>query len=375
MPKGNGLTIGIDASRTGVDQETGTERYSRRIIEAILHAGAEHDFRLYLNRRQPLSLPVRANTIQRTIPFARLWTHLRLSMEIIMHPVDALFVPAHVIPPVHPRASVVTIHDLGYLHEPESHRGAARRYLDLSTRWSCHQASHIIAVSNATRDDLIREYGVSASKISVIYHGIDDTFRPASPQALACLRDRLNLPERYILYLGTLQPRKNLVRLIQAFDMLADADPTQHLVLAGKRGWLFEEIERAVAKSRHRHRIMLPGHVHEQYLPALYTGASVLVLPSLSEGFGLPALEAMACGAPVVVSNRGALPEVVGDGAIVVEPESVEAIAVGIRKALEPATREQRRAQGQFRASQFRWDTAGRRTLRVLESAFAQSRT
>jgi glycosyltransferase involved in cell wall biosynthesis len=224
MADGNGLKIGIDASRTGVEQETGTERYSRRIIEAMLEAGPQHDYRLYLNRRQTLRLAVRANTIQRTIPFARLWTHLRLSAELAQHPVDALFVPAHVVPPIHPRATVVTIHDLGYIYEPGAHRSTARRYLDLSTRWSCRQSSHVIAISGATRDDLIREYNVPASKITVIHHGIDEKFRPADHQSMDRLRDRLGLPKRYILYLGTLQPRKNIVRLIQAFDILAGDD-------------------------------------------------------------------------------------------------------------------------------------------------------
>src|SRR5690606_20763773 len=144
---------------------TGTERYSRRIIEALTAAGPDYAYRLYLNRREPIPLRLPANAEQRPIPSPRLWTHLRLSAERARHRVDALFVPAHVIPPIHPRASVVTIHDLGYLHEPEAHTPRARRYLDWSTRWSVWTAAKVIAISATTRDDLIQAYRVPPEKI------------------------------------------------------------------------------------------------------------------------------------------------------------------------------------------------------------------
>lgn len=364
------LTIGIDASRVS-ERQTGTERYSRHIIEALTAAGPHHRYRLYRNATEPIPLRVPAGTEQRLIPFPRLWTHLRLSAELARHRVDALFVPAHVIPPVHPRASVVTIHDLGYLYEADAHTPSARRYLDWSTRWSARVAARVIAISRATRDDLIRHYHVPAEKIGVIPHGIDETFTPRPPDEVDRWLANLGLRRPYLLYVGTLQPRKNLARLIAAFDRLAAEHPDLRLVLAGKRGWLAEEIDAALARSPNRSRIDLPGHVPDSALPALYTGCEALALPSLYEGFGLPVLEAMACGAPVVISNRGALPEVGGDAAIVVDPLDTDAIAVGLARALDPAERERRVAAGRAHAARFRWDDAGRATLAVIEEAVA----
>ncbi|MDI3340197.1 MAG: glycosyltransferase family 1 protein [Sphaerobacter sp.] len=368
------LTIGIDASRATTPRATGTERYSRRIIEAVTAAGPQHRYRLYLNAAAPVALCVPPTTEQRLIPFPRLWTHLRLSAELARHRVDALFVPAHVIPPVHPRASVVTIHDLGYRYEPEAHTPAARRYLDWSTRWSVRVAARVIAISATTRDDLIRHYGVPAEKIRVIPHGIEPGFTPQPPDVVARWLDELGLRRPYVLFVGTLQPRKNLARLIAAFDRLADDRPELRLVLAGKRGWLAEEIDAALARSPHRDRIDLPGHVPDAALPALYGGAAAFALPSLYEGFGLPVVEAMDSGTQVVVSDRGALPEVGGEAAIVVDPRDPAAIAAGLARALDPAERERRVAAGLAHAARFRWDAAGRATLAAIEEAVAVSR-
>jgi glycosyltransferase involved in cell wall biosynthesis len=368
------LTIAIDASRAATGQPTGTERYSRRIIEAIIAAGRNHRYLLYLNQQGPLDLALPPTACQRPIPFPRLWTHLRLSMEILRQPVDALFIPAHVVPPVHPRATVVTIHDLGYLYEPEAHTNWSRRYLGWSTRWSIATARRVIAISDATRDDLVRHYGAAPDKIRVIPHGIDDAFRPLPKDLVAREITKIGLNQPYILFVGTIQPRKNIVRLIAAFDILAESNPEIELVLAGKRGWLAERIDAAIGASRHRDRIRITGHVPDEILPALYNGAQAVTLPSLYEGFGLPALEAIAAGTPVVVSDRGALPGIAGDAALIVDPLSPQSIAAGLADALDPVTRERRIAAGIRHAAQFRWDTAGRQTLEVIEEAACHGR-
>jgi glycosyltransferase involved in cell wall biosynthesis len=367
------LTIGIDTSRASVERQTGTERYSRRIIEELHDQGVDQRFRLYLNQRQPLSLPQRAGTEQRLIPFPRLWTHLRLSTELARHPVDVLFIPAHVVPPVHPRATVVTIHDLGYLHEPDAHTDWSRRYLDWSTRWSVRAARHVIAISEATKHDLIERYRVPEERISVVYHGVDERFRPAdvAEMARSCGKLGLGTDEQFILFVGTLQPRKNLVRLIEAFETIADDEPNLKLVLAGRRGWKTDEIDHALATSRHRARILLPGHVSDADLPALYSSATVVALISLYEGFGLPALEAMACGAPVLVSDRGSLPEVAGDAAVIVDPLDVREIVAGLRHLMDLADRKRRVTRGRQHASRFTWEQAGRDTLEILINAYS----
>ncbi|WP_152413103.1 glycosyltransferase family 4 protein [Nitrolancea hollandica] len=369
MANGRPLTIAIDASRAATGQLTGTERYSRQIIEAMIAAGRNHRYLLYLNQAGPIDLALPATARQRPIPFPRLWTHVRLSVEILRQPVDALFIPAHVVPPVHPRATVVTIHDLGYLYEPDSHTAWSRRYLDWSTRWSVAMARRIIAISGATRDDLVRHYGAAPEKIRVIPHGIDEGFHPLQQDVVAREVRRLGFRQPYILFVGTIQPRKNVARLIAAFDILADSNRELELVLAGKRGWLAERIDAAIQSSRHRDRIRITGHVPDASLPALYNGAEAVVLPSLYEGFGLPALEAMASGTPVVVSNRGALPGIAGDAALVVDPLSPQAIAAGLTAALDPATRARRIEAGIQHAARFRWTTAGQQTLEVIEEA------
>ncbi|MBX6342101.1 MAG: glycosyltransferase family 4 protein, partial [Thermomicrobiaceae bacterium] len=251
---------------------------------------------------------------------------------------------------------------------PEAHTAGARRYLDWSTRWSARAAARVIAISETTRRDLIRHYGVDPEKIVVVPHGVDERFRPRPEAEVAAALDRLGLRAPYILFVGTLQPRKNLARLVEAFGRVAAGCPDIRLVLAGKRGWLAERIDAAIAASPARERIDVLGHVPDDDLPALYAGAAAVALVSLYEGFGLPALEAMACGAPVVISDRGALPEVGGDAAVVVDPLSPAAIAAGLERALDPDERPRLVERGLRHARRFRWDVAGKRTIEVIES-------
>ncbi len=363
-----GVTIGIDASRAASDRQTGTERYSRRIIQELLDRGTQQRFRLYVNGTAPLTLAQRADTEQRLIPFPRLWTHLRLSTELALHPVDALFVPAHVVPPVHPAATVVTIHDLGYLHEPGAHTALSRRYLHWSTRWSARAARKIIAISEATKQDLVRFYKVPGEKVTVVYHGVDERFRPAGGDDVARVKRDLAITGPFVLYVGTIQPRKNLVRLIQAFDVLASDNPDLNLVMAGKMGWKTDEITQAAALATHSDRIRVPGHVSDEDLPALYSAAAVFALPSLYEGFGMPVIEAMACGTPVLVSDRGSLPEVAGNAAVVIDPTDVGSIVDGLRSLLDEATRPERIGLGRRNAAMFTWARAGASTLETILS-------
>ncbi len=368
------MLIGIDASRATVARRTGTENYSLQLTRALLRLGGEQRWRLYANGAPPPALfwtgPAPAAVEIRALPFRRLWTHVRLSREMLAHPPDVLFVPAHVLPLVHPRRSVVTVHDLGYLTYPEAHRAADRRYLDWSTRWNAHQAAAVLADSQATRDDLLRAYGADAGRVHVVYLGRDeDLCREQDPAVLATVRARYGLAERYLLYVGTLQPRKNLARLIAAFARLAAANGGDlQLVLAGRQGWLYDDLANQVNRLGLAGRVHFPGYVADQDLAALYSGALAFVFPSLYEGFGMPVLEAQSCGVPVMTSSNSSLPEVAGDAALLVDPHDVEAIAAAMaRLASDPALRAELAARGLRNVRRFSGEKCARETLAVLE--------
>jgi len=304
------------------------------------------------------------------MPFPRLWTHVRLSWEMAHHPPDVLFVPAHVLPIVHPRRSVVTIHDLGYLHYPEAHRLLDRLYLDLSTRYNARAATHLIADSLATKRDLVERYGTNPDKVTVVYPSYDKaTFQPVKvKEAIETVKARYGIAGDYILFVGTLQPRKNLIRLINAFSNLQSPISNLQLVIAGKKGWLYQEIFRRVEELGLERKVVFTGYVPEGDLPALLSGARLFVFPSLYEGFGLPVLEAMACGTPVVCSNASSLPEVAGDAAMLVDPLDVEGMAAAIERVLgDKELRAELIERGFEQARKFSWERCAREILNVLE--------
>ncbi|MCX6030114.1 MAG: glycosyltransferase family 1 protein [Chloroflexi bacterium] len=402
------MLIGIDASRAMTARRTGTETYSLNLIRALIGLGTEHRFRLYTNGAAHVpGISEMPGTSIRPIPFPRLWTHVRLSAEMMTRPPDVLFVPAHVLPLFHGRRSVVTVHDLGYLSFPAAHRTTDRLYLDWSTRWNAQQATAILADSAATKADLVRAYGADPAKVHVVYLGRDEALAPvADPVALAEVRERYGIAGRYLLYVGTLQPRKNLGRIIEAFARLIGAPPApQHwgeslpqdwgsgglqdwgagglqnwgagglqLVLAGKKGWLYDDLFVQVDRLGLAGRVLFPGYVADEHLPALLSGATAFVFPSLYEGFGIPVLEAGACGVPVITSNTSSLPEVAGDAALLVDPHDVDAIAAAMHRLVtDDALRAELARRGQENVKRFSWEKCARETLAVLEDVGRQS--
>jgi glycosyltransferase involved in cell wall biosynthesis len=379
------MLIGIDASRAVLARRTGTERYALEIVRALtgLASTGESDdrFVLYFNRPPAPGLLPRSERVRwRVIPSRRLWTVGRLSVEMATHPPDVLFVPAHSLPPIlprPPRASVVTIHDLGYRHFPGEHPTATRLLRQYSNRWSARRATRVVAISGATRDDLVRLDGIKPGKISVVHHGRAPWFTPVSDAALIeAVRARHGLTQPYVLFVGTLQPRKNLERLLAAFDRAAASRPDLLLALVGAGGWQPERLERALARVRARDRVRLLGYVEDDDLPPLLCGSLGLAFPSLYEGFGLPALEAMACGVPVLTSTTSSLAEVVGEAGLLVDPLDVDAIAGGLgRLADEPDLRGELGRLGLARAAGFTWERAARETLAALHQARRPSRS
>jgi len=367
------MLIGIDASRAAARERTGTENYSLHLIRHLLALESGHRYRLYFNRPPSIGFfPTAADLELRVMPFRRLWTHGRLSWEMARQPPDVLFVPAHVLPLVHPRSSVVTVHDLGYLYYPGAHPLLDRLYLDFSTRYNARAASRVIAVSQATKDDLVQHCGIEPDKTTVVYSGWDETMQPVEDKAtIEKVKAGYGIGGDYVLYVGTLQPRKNLGRLLEAYAIVrkqAKRGEAPCLVIAGRKGWLYEHITLQVERLGLETEVIFPGYVPQDDLPALLSGARLFVFPSLYEGFGLPVLEAMACGTPVLCSNVSSLPEVAGDAALLVDPLDVKSIAEAMHRLLqEEGLRAQLVERGYRQVRQFSWDRCARETLAVLE--------
>ncbi|MBI4498237.1 MAG: glycosyltransferase family 4 protein [Chloroflexi bacterium] len=309
------------------------------------HLPAQENFRFVATRYSTAS------------PLRRiLWEQLAQPVELLRRGVDVLHAPVNVLPLACPCPAVLTIHDLSFLVYPDRLPRARQRYLTLLTRWSAQRARLVLTVSAHTRQDVVRLLGVPEERVRVVYPGVDPALGPARPQAVAEFRRRRGLPDRFILYLGTLEPRKNLPTLIRAYDRLRRAGCDHALVLAGGRGWMDDDIFRLVDDLDLGDRVCFPGYVPEEELALWYSAADLLVYPSVYEGFGLPPLEAMACGTPVIVADRSSLPEVVGDAGITFPPERADALADAIAEALaDPARREALRAAGLCRAQQFSW--------------------
>jgi glycosyltransferase involved in cell wall biosynthesis len=368
-----GPLIGIDASRLTVAQRTGTEQYTAALLPALLALPGEERYRLYASRPTPAlaGLPARAEA--RVIPFPRLWTHLRLARELRRQPPDLLFVPAHVLPFPCPVPAVVTVHDLGYLHFPAAHPRGARLYLDLSTRWSARAARRVIAISAATKRDLVERYGAPADKIDVVHHGVAPRFRPpADPAAARAAVEAMGLRPPYILAVGTVQPRKNYPRLIAAFARLRAEGHDLRLVIVGRTGWLAAETLAAPAAHGVGSHVLFAGYAPDEAMPALYASARCVALPSLYEGLGMPAAEALACGATLACSNTSALPEVAGEAAFYFDPRSVDSITAALRSALtDEGRRAALRETGLVQAASFTWERCAAETRATLARAMA----
>lgn len=359
-------TLGVDASRSVIEQPTGTELYSRLLIEALLARAPDwFSFRLYFNRPPRFQLIDRRTEI-RSLPFSRLWTHARLSWEMLTQTPDLLFVPSHVLPIVHPRRSVVTVHDLGYVFFPETHPTGQRLYLDVTTRWHAVTAARVLADSVATKRDLIARYGARPDRITVAYPGLDPRVKRVDDRAeIARIKTKYGVEGDYVLYLGTLQPRKNLARLIEAWQR---ANLPASLVLAGKRGWFYEQLIRKAGRS-----VRFIGYVEESDKTALLSGAKAFAFPSLYEGFGFPVLEAMACGVPVLCSNTSSLPEVAGDAGLLVDPLNVEEIAQALRQIMtDECLRSSLIERGYQQARQFTWAACADTVLQVFDEVLTR---
>lgn len=327
----------------------------------------EFDWRLYFNGgSESLDLPDKVNVHLHDIPARRVWTHVRLSRELVANRISGLFVPAHVVPLFHP-PTVVTIHDLGYLHWPEAHPLAQRRMLDLTTRWSARVSRHIIVPSQQTASDLNDFYNIDPDKISVVHHGIDRRMTRTPDTTDHSLRDRYRLQRPFVLAVGTIQPRKNLGTLARAMARTVEHSNVD-LVIAGRKGWMHESVEEELARAGLGDRLKVLDYIPDQDLPALYRAAEVFVQPSRFEGFGMPVLEAMACGTPVIAAIGSSLDEIGGDATIRFEHDDESLLGEAISSLLgNPSQREHLISKGITHSSGFSWEQTARKTRIILE--------
>jgi glycosyltransferase involved in cell wall biosynthesis len=326
------------------------------------------------------ALPVRSTRWSTARPWMRIvWEQLFQPLAARQARLDLLHGLAFVSPLAQPCPTVVTVHDLSFALFPDLFRGANATYLRLFTRISCQRAARLIAVSENTRADVIRLYGVSGQRVEAIPHGVDAQFHPRLPGEVAEFRRAHALPDHFILFVGTLEPRKNLIKLIEAFSNLkrlrcapAQVSPISNLklVLVGGKGWYYGPIFAAVERLNLKECVIFAGYVPADELPLWYGAARVFAFPSRYEGFGMPVLEAMACGTPVVTSTASSLPEVVGDAALTVSPDDVDALTDALHRALaDTGWREQARAKGLARAAKFTWESTARLTAAVYRHA------
>jgi glycosyltransferase involved in cell wall biosynthesis len=265
----------------------------------------------------------------------------------------------------------VTIHDLSFIQFPHLFRPANRLYLTVMTRLSAQRARRFIAVSDHTASESVHLLGIPRARIDVVYHGVDSSFKPLPKATVEAFRQRMGLPQRFVLCVGTLEPRKNHIRLAEAFARLRYDDAK--LVLVGGRGWLYEELFAKVEALDMSDDIVFAGYVTYEDLPLWYNAATTFAYPSLYEGFGMPVLEAQACGTPVMTSTASSLPEAAGDGALMVDANDVNAIAAGLDRILaDEPLRDDLRARGLAHASQFTWAQTARETARVYRHTIAE---
>jgi len=405
------MLIGIDGNEANVKNRVGSGQYAYELLRQFVkptppsHSGesfevsqgklrdsriknpqkdsgqarmtnGQHQFVIYLKDQPRTDLPKEtANFKYKIFGPKILWTQIALPINLMLgRRPDVFFSMAHYGPRFSKVPYVVTIHDLSYLHYPELFKKNDLLQLQSWTKYSIKNSAYIIAVSQTTKDDIVKSYKVDPSKITITYEGYDeDRFKPQPESKVESVKSKYKIKGDYIIFVGTLQPRKNLERLIEAFDIVNSKWKMENgklqLVIVGKKGWLYDSIFAKVKELNLNQRVIFTDYVPDDDLPVLIAGAKAYVLPSLWEGFGIPVIEAQACGIPVIVSNTSSLPEIIGESGILIDPEDVDSIAQGIKKVLSnEKTRSDLVEKGFTNIKRFSWRNCAKETLAVLEN-------
>lgn len=372
------MHIAINAhllAHTSNFRRAGVSYYTEALLNHLGHIDHENRYSVYTTRgltAPTLGLPqnftVRSSMLPTINPRIRIpWEQCWAPLLLRATHADVYHGVLNVVPLICPVPSVVTIHDLSPFLFPETFRRVNRTYTRWAIRVAVRRASCILAVSEATKRDIVRWLLVPPERVVVTHNACEPAFAPPDPARLADFRRRASLPERFILFVGTLEPRKNIPTLLDAYAHIAAATDAP-LVIGGSKGWLYDEIFAKVKTLNLGDRVHFTGYIERDDLPLWYAAATVFVLPSLYEGFGIPLLEAMATGTPVIASSSSSLPEIVGDAGLIVPPTDAEALGDALLRLLNNAElRADLRERGLHQARRFSWTETARRTLDVYQ--------
>jgi glycosyltransferase involved in cell wall biosynthesis len=370
------MIIGIDGNEANIEHKVGIGEYAFELLtqfEKSTHSassGQNLKFRIYLKSEPRPEMPkAREGWEYRIIGPKKMWTQFALPFSLLLDSKkpDVFFSPSHYAPRFSLVPTAISIMDLSYIHFPQLFTKHDLYQLVNWTKYSAKQAKRIFTISNFSRDDIIKTYKKRSSDVITTYLGIKETEDlKHKAENMDELEKKFKIAKPYILFVGTIQPRKNIAKLIEAFAKLKTEN--LELIIVGKKGWLWEEILAAPEKFKVADRVKFLDFVGNEDLPVLYKNAQCFVLPSLYEGFGLPVLEAMQFGCPVVTSNVSSLPEVGGEAAIYFDPESIDDMAEKIDKVVaDEKLRAEMTEMGYNQVKKFSWEKTARETLKVLE--------
>lgn len=371
------MIIGIDGNEANVKQRVGINTYAYELLKNFVRLQdvkkGKHHLIVYLKEKPLPDMPKETQNFKyKILPGGGFWIVIRLMPYLWRNPdkIDILFTPSHYTVPFAPIPRICSIMDLGYLKFSEQFRKKDFWQLKVWSAISIFVSKAIIAISNATKDDIVRHYPFSKEKVYAVYlaYNSNKFNMGISDENVRRVKNKYSIVNDYILYLGTLKPSKNIEGLIEAFSLITDHWPQVTLVISGKKGWLYDSIFKKVENVGLSDRVIFTGFIAEEDKPALIKGAKVFVTPSFWEGFGLDALSAMAVGTPVVAANVGSLPEVVGNAGILVDPKDPKSIAVGIQEVLSASKKKYNRmvAAGLLRVKDFSWEKTAREILRII---------
>lgn len=366
------MLIGIDGNEANVDDKVGISEFAYRLLSEFYKKKSENlQFEVFLKQQPNREMPKAASFWKYKIvgpkPF---WTQVGLPLALFsqVHRPDVFFSPTHYAPRFSPVPTVVSIMDLSFLQFPHLFNAGDLRKLKSWTAYSVRKAARVITISQSSKDDIIDEYKVAKDKVKVVYLGIK---KEEKTKSMSETLSKHNVKSPFILFVGTLQPRKNIAGLIHAFSKVKEKNPDLELVIIGKKGWMYEDILEAPEKFGVEKDVKFLDFVKDEELPSFYKNAVCFVLPSLYEGFGLPVLEAMKYGCPVITSNISSMPEAGGDAALYVNPDSIEDIAEKIEKVVgDPKLAESMRKKGLLQVKKFNWEKSANDVLTVLKDVW-----